>query len=95
MRKFIIYGKGGCPACVQAKQLIEQKGFEYQYKTIAKDYTLSEFAHLTEQRTFPHIREIPVDKDGNLVDISKENDLKYITKNVGTFADLQKLLEDK
>jgi len=34
---FLIYGKDNCPYCVQAKALIEQNQWPYEYKDIMKD----------------------------------------------------------
>tara|TARA_B110000503_G_scaffold134027_1_gene212423 strand:- start:230 stop:454 length:225 start_codon:yes stop_codon:yes gene_type:complete len=52
-----IYGKTQCPFCQLAKQLCEQKGYEYTYKQLGTDFTREE---LMEQfptaRTFPQIR---------------------------------------
>ena len=90
MRKFIIYGKGGCPSCIQARQLIAQKGFGFQYKQLGKDYTLKEFTELTSQRTFPYIVEVTQDFPDNAVEGEK---YAIITKKIGTFTDLQTLLE--
>lgn len=49
-----IFTKENCPYCVQAKQLIISKGFEYMEILIGRDVTREEFL---EQ--FPHVRTVP------------------------------------
>ena len=89
MRKFIIYGKQGCTACQQAKQLIELKGFEFEYLQLGKDYTLSEFTKMTNQRTFPFIVEKLNDFPDDAVSGKK---YAILQDKIGTFVDLQKLI---
>jgi len=53
---FVIYGKDGCPFCERAKALIKQKGGEYSYLTLNKDFTREELLELVpEAKTFPQI----------------------------------------
>jgi len=51
-----IYGKPSCGYCVMAKNLCEQKGVLYTYKTLNEDYTEQEFTeNFPSARTFPQI----------------------------------------
>ena len=51
-----IWGKPACPSCTKAKMLCEQRGYQFEYLEMGKDFTreavLSEFP---EARTFPQI----------------------------------------
>ena len=49
-----IYGKPMCPFCDKAKALCEQRGFDYEYKTLGTDYTKEELLE-----TFPGARTVP------------------------------------
>ena len=40
---YTVYGKTGCSACVQAKQLLETKGLDYEYALLGLNYSLEEF----------------------------------------------------
>ena len=53
----VIYGKTQCPYCDMAKQLCEQKGFEYEYKQLGTDFDRDEMlSTFPGARTFPQIR---------------------------------------
>lgn len=51
-----IWGKPACPSCTKAKVLCEQRGYQFEYLEMGKDFTreavLTEFP---EARTFPQI----------------------------------------
>jgi glutaredoxin 3 len=51
-----IWGKPACPSCSKAKALCEQRGYQFEYLELGKDFdrdaVLSEFP---EARTFPQI----------------------------------------
>lgn len=49
-----IYGKPQCPFCDKAKNLCEQRGYEYEYKTLGKDYQVEELLE-----TFPGAKTVP------------------------------------
>jgi len=52
----VIYGKTQCPYCDMAKQLCEQKGFEYEYKQLGTDFDRDEMlSTFPGARTFPQI----------------------------------------
>ena len=54
--KVEIYSKPACPFCVQAKNLAEQKGYEYTYKMVDDDFTREELMDMFRTaRTFPQI----------------------------------------
>ena len=51
-----IWSKPACPYCVRAKNLCEQKGYEYKYYMIDEDFTREEFiAEFGEGSTFPQV----------------------------------------
>ena len=51
-----IWGKPACPSCTKAKMLCEQRGYQFEYLELGKDFdregVLAEFP---EARTFPQI----------------------------------------
>lgn len=49
-----IYGKPQCPFCDKAKNLCEQRGYKYEYKTLGKDYQVEELLE-----TFPGAKTVP------------------------------------
>ena len=54
--KVEIYSKPACPFCVQAKNLAEQKGLEYEYKQLGIHFELHELLEKAPTaRTFPQI----------------------------------------
>lgn len=55
--KYTIYGKTGCSACIQAKQLLESKQAEYEYVLLGLNYSLDEFYSIAPKthRAFPMI----------------------------------------
>ena len=61
---YTIYGKTGCATCIQAKQLLETKGLEYEYALLGLNYSLDEFYNVAPKthRTFPMVA-----KDGNYI----------------------------
>ena len=51
-----IWSKPDCPYCVRAKNLCEQKGYEYRYKMLDEDFTREQlFEKFPTARTFPQI----------------------------------------
>ena len=54
---FTVYGKTGCSACVQAKQLLETKGLDYEYALLGLNYSLEEFYNVAPKthKSFPAI----------------------------------------
>jgi len=58
-----IYGKPQCPFCEKAKNLCEQKGYEYTYKILGKDYQINELLE-----TFPGAKTVPqIMIDGEII----------------------------
>ena len=57
---YTVYGKTGCSACVQAKQLLETKGLDYEYALLGLNYSLEEFYNVAPKthRTFPMITKL-------------------------------------
>lgn len=53
----VIYGKTACPSCDQAKQYLEKKDINFEYKCLGTDYTISDFYEVAPRshRTFPMI----------------------------------------
>lgn len=54
---YTIYGKTGCSACVQAKQLLENKGVDYEYVLLGLNYSLDDFYTIAPKthKTFPMV----------------------------------------
>ena len=58
---YIVYGKDGCSACLQACHLLVMKGEDLEYKKLGKDYDVEELLAVTDSmglqrpRTFPQI----------------------------------------
>lgn len=50
----LIYGKPQCPYCEKAKTLCEQRGYQFEYKTLDVDYTKEELLE-----NFPGARTVP------------------------------------
>lgn len=54
-----VYSKNGCSSCLQAKALLENKGVEYNYLTLNKDYDLGKFMSFdTAHKSFPLITQV-------------------------------------
>ena len=51
-----IYGKDFCPYCDKAVALVEQKGEEFKYKKLGRDFTREDLMEtFPGARTFPQI----------------------------------------
>ena len=50
----LIYGKPQCPFCEMAKNLCEQRGYNFEYRTLGIDYTREELLE-----NFPGARTVP------------------------------------
>jgi glutaredoxin 3 len=51
-----IWGKPACPSCTKAKALCEQRGYEFEYRELGKDFDRDEvLSEFPEARTFPQI----------------------------------------
>ena len=51
-----IWGKPACPSCTKAKALCEQRGYQFEYLEMGKDFTREAvLAEFPEARTFPQI----------------------------------------
>ena len=61
---FTVYGKTGCSACVQAEQLLETKGLDYEYALLGLNYSLEDFYNVAPKthKTFPMVT-----KDGKYI----------------------------
>ena len=55
--KYIVYSKENCPACVEAKALLESKGIPFEVKTLGVDFGLLDMYKIAPKhhRTFPMI----------------------------------------
>ena len=52
----VIYGKDNCPYCDMAQKLCAQKGVEFEYKKLGRDFDALEMAtEFPNARTFPQI----------------------------------------
>jgi glutaredoxin len=77
--KYIIYGKGNCPYCEKAKNLLTIKKLEFEYLTLDKDYTREELLELApDARTVPQIW------------LESESELSYI----GGYTELENAFVD-
>lgn len=68
---FIVYSKPGCPSCIQAKQLIEQRGDQYLENVIGVDITRDEFVEM-----FPDVKTVPYIIEQGKLPIGGFTDLK-------------------
>jgi len=51
-----IWGKPACPSCKKAKALCEQRGYDFEYLELGKDFDREAvLAEFPEARTFPQI----------------------------------------
>ena len=51
-----IWGKPACPSCTKAKMLCEQRGYQFEYLEMGKDFDREQvLAEFPEARTFPQI----------------------------------------
>ena len=51
-----IWGKPACPSCTKAKALCEQRGYDFEYRELGKDFDRDEvLTEFPEARTFPQI----------------------------------------
>jgi glutaredoxin len=55
--KYLIYGKNGCPSCVNAKNLCIQNSLEYDYKIVGSDIQKEQLEEMAQRplRTVPQI----------------------------------------
>ena len=53
--KYIVYSKENCPACVEAKTLLESKGIPFEVKTLGVDFGLLDMYKIAPRnhKTFP------------------------------------------
>ena len=56
---YIVYGKDGCSACLQACHALAMKGFDLQYKKLGKDYEVEELFQVTDEMGLPRPRTFP------------------------------------
>ncbi|NBX48914.1 glutaredoxin [bacterium] len=53
-KTFVVYSKPGCPSCVNAKNLIEQRGDSYIENVLGQDVSRDEFVEM-----FPSVKTVP------------------------------------
>ena len=54
--KAIVWSKDQCPYCVQAKNLLESRGIEYEERNVSKDWTREQLLEaVPTARTLPQI----------------------------------------
>ena len=56
---YLVYGKDGCSACLQACHVLAMKGFDLKYKKLGKDYDVEELFAVTEGMGLPRPRTFP------------------------------------
>lgn len=55
-----IYGKINCASCTLAKNILDAKGVEYQYKQLDVDYTVEELVDLCSDLGIGYLRSFPL-----------------------------------
>jgi glutaredoxin len=54
--KAVVWSKPACPYCVKAKNLLKNKGIEYEEKNIAEGYNIQDLLELVPNaKTMPQI----------------------------------------
>ena len=54
--KAVVWSKPACPFCVKAKNLLKNKGIEYEEKNIAEGYNIQDLLELVPNaKTMPQI----------------------------------------
>ena len=54
--KAVVWSKPACPSCTKAKNLLKNKGIEYEEKNIAEGYNIQDLLELVPNaRTMPQI----------------------------------------
>ena len=54
--KAIVWSKPACPFCTKAKNLLKNKGIEYEEKNIAEGYKIQDLLEMVPNaRTMPHL----------------------------------------
>lgn len=58
--KYIVYSKENCPACVEAKSLLESKGISFEVKTLGVDFGLLDMYKIAPRnhKSFPMLSAI-------------------------------------
>ena len=51
----VVYTKSDCPACINAKHLLNKNDYQFTEKTIGENITREEVMSL-----FPHVRTVPI-----------------------------------
>lgn len=84
--KIVIYIKGYCPHCKQAKELLDEKGVKYEEIDVTNDPSLLRKAMLERGvKIAPHDRiTVPqifiTDQDGNQIHIKGNDELQRLNK---------------
>lgn len=55
-----IYGKTNCASCTQAKNILDAKGVEYEYKQLDVDFTIGELVDLCSDLGIAALRSFPL-----------------------------------
>ena len=56
---YLVYGKDGCSACLQACHVLAMKGFDLEYKKLGKDYEVDELFEVIDSMGLPRPRTFP------------------------------------
>lgn len=86
-KNIFIYVKQGCPYCVRAKKLLEEKGFQYKEIDVIKNPDLfSKIKSEYNVRTVPQI--FIADEDGNYIYHIAGSDKLIDLENSGKLDDM-------
>lgn len=55
-----IYGKTNCPSCTLAKNILDAKGVEYEYKQLDVDFNVDELVDLCSDLGIGFLRSFPL-----------------------------------
>lgn len=55
-----VYSKPQCPACDEAKALLDKKGIEYHSLTLGKDFDMDDLMEIFEDLGLPPPRSFPI-----------------------------------
>lgn len=51
----VVYSKNNCPACAQAKALLDKNELKYEVKNVDEDFEAYDFVVMAGHRSFPQI----------------------------------------
>lgn len=78
--KYVVYSKENCPACVEAKSLLESKGIPFEVKILGVDFGLLDMYKIAPRhhKSFPMLSVIEGGEGGEEVYVGGNVKLKEI-----------------